>query len=164
MVSVIEEIDSYFQYLLEKYFVFHQLAELDEANTIDDIDILKREILINIKKLSDDNMIGLTKKVFLTFRCYNIGIKDETRGFGDRLNSDQTEKIYLNYKKYKCLKSNSKKTNLTIKPEIDTKDTYYMDSLDTITTHQLQNEFGDFLHTGSDKDNFRYEYRFEFIS
>jgi hypothetical protein len=164
MVCVIEEVDSYFQYLIDKYFIFHELAELDEANTIDDTAILRREISMEIKKLTDANMISLTKQVFSTFRCYNIGIKDNSGGFGSRLNSDETEKIYLYYKKYKCLKSNSKKTNLTIKPEIDTKDTYYVDSLDTITTHQLQNEFGDFLTSGTNDDDFRYEYRFEFTT
>ena len=77
MVGVIEEIDSYLQYLVEKYFVFHELAELDEANTIDDIVILKRDIANDIEKLTDDNMIGLTKTVFSKFRFYNIDIKDK---------------------------------------------------------------------------------------
>lgn len=162
MVGVIEEIDSYLQYLVEKYFVFHELAELDEANTIDDIAILKRDIANDIKKLTDDNMIGLTKTVFSKFRFYNIDIKDKSGGFGSRLNLNATEMIYLHYKKYKSLNSNSKREDLKINPKIDTNDTYYIDSLDTITTHQLQNEFGDFLKTGTDKDSFRYEYRFEF--
>ena len=161
MVCAIEEIDSYLQYLLDKYFVFHELAELDEANTIDDIAIFKREIPNDIKKLTDDNMVGLTKTVVSKFKCYNIGIKDESGGFGSRLNSDETEKIYLHYKKYKSLNSNSRE-NLKINPEIDTNDTYFIDSLDTITTHQLQSAFGDFLTSGTKKDNFRYEYRFEF--
>jgi len=101
MVGVIEEIDSYLQYLVEKYFVFHELAELDEANTIDDIVILKRDIANDIEKLTDDNMIGLTKTVFSKFRFYNIDIKDKIGGFGSRLNLDVTEMIYLHYKKYK---------------------------------------------------------------
>lgn len=161
MVGVIEEIDSYLQYLVDKYFVFQELAELDEANTIDDIVILKNNIP-NIKKLTDDTMIGLTKSVVSKFKCYNIGIKDKSGGFGSRLNLDGIENIYLHYKKYKSLNSNSKGENLTIKPEIDTNDTYFIDSLDTITTHQLQSAFGDFLKTGTNKDSFRYEYRFEF--
>lgn len=162
MVGVIEEIDSYLQYLVEKYFVFHELAELDEANTIDDIVILKRDIANDIEKLTDDNMIGLTKTVFSKFRFYNIDIKDKIGGFGSRLNLDVTEMIYLHYKKYKSLNSNSKRENLKINHEIDTNDTYFIDSLDTITTHQLQSAFGDFLKTGTNKDSFRYEYRFEF--
>jgi hypothetical protein len=164
MVCVIEEVDNYFQYLIDKYFIFNPLVELDEANTIDDIVILKREFPNDIKKLTDDNMIILTKQVFSKFRCYNIGIKDESGGFGSRLNLDETEKIYLHYKKYKCLGGNSNKMHLTIKPDIDTSDTYFIDSLDTITTHQLQTAFGDFLTTGTKVDNFRYEYRFEFTN
>ena len=57
MVGVIEEIDSYLQYLVDKYFVFQELAELDEANTIDDIVILKNNIpvgsFVKTKELSE---------------------------------------------------------------------------------------------------------------
>jgi hypothetical protein len=164
MVQVIEEVDNYLQYLLDKYFVFHELAELDEANTIDDISILKCKITNTIKKVTDNNMTSLTKTVVSTFKCYNIGVKNESGGFGDRLNSEESEKIYLHYKKYKSSAVRETETYLTSNPEIDTKDTYYVDSLDTVTTQELQNIFGDFLKSGSKNDKFRYEYRFEFIT
>ena len=68
-------VDNYLTYVIEKFFVFHPLAELDESNTVDDIDIFKRENVKNVntkKKMNDKNMIELTKDIFNKFKIYNI--------------------------------------------------------------------------------------------
>lgn len=98
-------VDNYLTYVIEKFFVFHPLAELDESNTVDDIDIFKRENVKNVntkKKMNDKNMIELTKDIFNKFKIYNICVKDPIVGYGDNLKTDRdAENIYMMFKKYK---------------------------------------------------------------
>lgn len=164
-MRVTQEIDNYLRYLVNKYFVFNQLAEMDESNTIQDIDIIKANMKIDVKKITDNNMNELTKMLFSTFLFYNICIKDEYGTFGSRL--VDPEVIYLHYKKYKCAigsSSRERENSLVLNEGLDTSDTYYEDSFDTVTTNDLQSLFGNFLNTGSSCDKYRYEYRFEFTT
>ena len=95
-------VDNYLTYVIEKFFVFHPLAELDESNTVDDIDIFKRLGISIKKKMNDKNMIELTKDIFKKFKIYNICVKDPVVGYGDNLKTDRdAENIYMMFKKYK---------------------------------------------------------------
>ena len=156
------QVDNFLQYLVNKYFVFDPKAELDESNTIDDVSILTRylDTVVKFKKVSDENMVKLCKKVFEFFRCYNIGVS-----FGDRLCDIDASKIYMNYKRYKCSSSSQtreRETSLILDNTLNTNDTYYVDSLETITTRDLNAKFGDYIKSGKPEDNFRYEYRLRF--
>jgi hypothetical protein len=153
--------DCFLQYILEKYFVFDPLAELDESNTIDDIDILKRRVNTNIKR-TDETMIELTKQILLQFRCFEIAV-----GFKDasNLSSIHASIIYNNYKKYRCTsstKTRETETSLRLDQSLDTSNTSYVMSLDHTTTEQLNRRYGEYLHTGAQTDKYRYEYRFMF--
>jgi hypothetical protein len=158
------EVDKFLTYILEKYFVFHPLAELDESNTIDDIEILKREIDTKKVKRTDASMIELSKKVFEKFRCYNIGILNETCNI---LGGTDAENAYILYKRYK---SSSKKvekeeeccnsSKIRIDMNVNTKDTFYVGSLDTISTEDLKRVFGEYMCMGNENDDYRYEYKF----
>ena len=158
------EIDLFLQYLCEKYFVFHPMAELDEANTIDDIDILKRDLKMEkIKKVTDKDVINLCGDVLRQFKCYNIvsgALCDEMR-----ISEDMSSDIYFHYKNYKC--SSSTKTretemSLCIDNSLNTKHTYFVTSLEDITTDDLKGVFGNYICSGTKTDDFRYEYRFRF--
>lgn len=160
------QVDNFLQYLVDKYFVFDPKAELDESNTIDDISILRRHIdtYVNIKKVSDENMIKLCNKILECFRCYNIGLL-VNGSFGDQLGNMDSSKIYMNYKRYKCSSTSQtreRETSLILDNTLNTNDTYYVDSLETITTQNLNAKFGDYIKSGKIDDNFRYEYRFRF--
>jgi len=160
------QVDNFLQYLVDKYFVFDPKAELDESNTIDDISILKRSLdnVFKIKKVSDENMVELCKRVFQYFRCYNIGLL-VNGSFGDQLCDIDACKIYMHYKNYKCSSSTQtreRETSLILDNTLNTNDTYYVDSLETITTRDLIDKFGDYIKSGKPDDNFRYEYRFRF--
>lgn len=159
------EVDMFLQYLCNKYFVFNPMAELDEANTIDDIEIIKKDLQV-VKKSSDENMIKLCSNVLKDFKCYNIDVKnDNSDRFGERISSDLASNIYLHYKRYKCssnTKTRETETSLILDNSLNTKNTYYVGSLDTVMTSDLENKFGSYVLSGSEKDDFRYEYRFRF--
>lgn len=161
-MDTLVQVDNFLQYLVDKYFVFDPKAELDESNTIDDVSILRKylDTVVRFKKVSDENMVKLCKKVFEFFLCYNIDVS-----FGNRLCDVDASKIYMNYKRYKC-SSNSqtreRETSLILDNTLNTNDTYYVDSLEMITTKDLNEKFGDYIKSGKVDDNFRYEYRFRF--
>jgi hypothetical protein len=118
------QVDNFLQYLVNKYFVFDPKAELDESNTIDDVSILTRylDTVVKFKKVSDENMVKLCKKVFEFFRCYNIGVS-----FGDRLCDIDASKIYMNYKRYKCSSSSQtreRETSLILDNTLNTDDNF----------------------------------------
>lgn len=166
-MTTLVQVDNFLQYLVDKYFVFDPKAELDESNTIDDISILRRHIgtvVVNVKKVSDEIMVELCKQIFRFFRCYNIGLL-VNGSFGDQLCDIDASKIYMNYKRYKCSSTSQtreRETSLILDNTLNTNDTYYVDSLETITTQNLNNKFGDYIKSGKLDDNFRYEYRFRF--
>jgi hypothetical protein len=154
--------DTFLEYILEKYYVFDPLAELDESNTIDDIDIIKRRVNTNIKRIDDNSMIDLTKQIFLQFRCFNIEVNFQK---SQPLLTDMASIVYNHYKKYKCTSSTSTReteTSLRLDESLDTKKTYYVASLDKVTTDDLKSKFGEYMRTGGKKDDYRYEYRFLF--
>ena len=154
------DVDNFYEYLIEKFFVFHPLAELDEANTIDEVAIVKRSVNVNKRRLKDDDMIKLCKCVFKEFKCYHI---DET--FTNNLTENDAEKVYTLYKRYKCSNSNKtreRETTFELDNTIDTSSTEYVDSLEDVTTDQLKKVFGNYIHSGGSDDYFRYEYRFRF--
>lgn len=154
------DVDNFYEYLIEKFFVFHPLAELDEANTIDDVDIIKRNVNNTKARLKDDDMIRLCKRVFEEFRCYHI-----SDTFTNKLTENDAGNVYTLYKRYKCSASNKtreRETTLECNTDLDTSDTTHVDFLENVTTHQLQRTFGDYIHSGGKDDNFRYEYRFRF--
>ena len=156
------QVDNFLQYLVDKYFVFDPKAELDESNTIDDVLILERGLggRIKLKKITDESMIELCKNVIRTFGCYDIAVC-----IGDRLSEEQASIIYMHYKRYKC-SSNSHtretETSLVLDSTLKTNDTYYIESLDDITTNDLKTKFGNYICSGNPGDDFRYEYRFRF--
>jgi hypothetical protein len=162
-MSTSVHVDSFLQYLIDKYFVFDPKAELDESNTIDDISILKKGIgEIKFKKVTDENMVDLCKKIFDLFRCFNIEIP---LNLHDQLSSDNVCKIYMHYKRYKCSSSSHTReteTSLVLDNTLKTNDTYYVDSLEDITTRDLKQHFGNYILSGDSGDDFRYEYRFRF--
>lgn len=160
------QVDSFLEYLIDKYFVFDPKAEFDESNTIDDISILRRHLdkVFKIKKVSDENMVELCKQFFQSFRCYNIGLLVDG-SFGDQLCDTDASNIYMHYKRYKCSSSSHTReteTSLILDNTLNTNDTYYVDSLETITTKDLKDKFGDYILSGKAGDDFRYEYRFRF--
>lgn len=154
--------DRYLEYIINKWFVFDKRSELHEANTIVDIDIIKRYVTIP-KRVSDQNMIVLTQHILETFMCFPITI---TIRITDRVPVTESETIYMHYKRYKNSTSSTQATETTLQPNtnLDTSKTVYVDSLDNVTTKQLQALFGDPLLTGNPGDNYRYEYRLEFIT
>lgn len=165
-MSVKVQIDSFLQYLLDKYFVFDPKAELDESNTIDDISILRQHIdkLVNFKKVTDKAMIELCKQIFEYFRCFNIGLL-VNGSFGDQLCDVDASRIYMHYKRYKCSSTSHTReteTSLVLDNTLNTNDTFYVDSLEIVTTTDLKNTFGEFVLSGNKSDDFRYEYRFRF--
>lgn len=161
------EVEKFLTYILEKYFVFHPLADLDESNTIDDIEIVKREIDIKKYKNKDVDMINFLKQIIEKFRCYNISTFDpKGNTFGERLSLCDAENVYSSYKRYKCNSYKKEddccKSKLELDTNVDTKDTFYVGSLDTITTRDLKSVFGEYICTGNESDNYRYEYKFVF--
>jgi hypothetical protein len=167
-------VDNYLKYLSIKYLIMDgeedKCLKLNECNTINDVDIIKKRLVMldTDKKLKDSMMVKLTRDVFEIFRCYEINslLEDDTDIVCKKITMEKAEEIYLHYKKYKCSSNNVNETEtyLILKQDIDTDDTYYVDSCDNITTKQLKDRFGDFLNSGNDSDKYRYEYRFEFIT
>lgn len=165
-MSTSVQVDNFLQYLLDKYFIFDPKAELDESNTIDDISILRRQLDKNatFKKVSDDNMVKLCKTILESFRCFNIGLLVDG-SFGDQLSDVDASQIYMHYKRYKCSSSSQTReteTSLVLDNTLNTSDTFYVDSLETVTTNDLKNRFGNYIQSGKSENDFRYEYRFRF--
>ena len=168
MVSKGEILSSGFlEYLINKYFVFHPLAELDESNTIDDISILQNFLTTrdvgSKTRLSDDSyMVDLCKGVIRDFRCYRIDnmITDATK-----LCEGDAEEIYASYKKYKCSsgsKTRETETSLHLDNALNTSKTFFVKSLDDLCTDDLIRVYGQPRKTGLPQDDFRYEYAFRF--
>lgn len=165
-MSTSVQVDNFLQYLLDKYFIFDPKAELDESNTIDEIGILRSKLdkVIKFKKVSDENMVELCKTILESFRCFNIGLLVDG-SFGDQLSGMDAVKIYMHYKRYKCSSSSQTReteTSLILDNTLNTSDTFYVDSLETITTEHLKSKFGNYIVSGKLDDDFRYEYRFRF--
>ena len=88
-------VDNYIKYLVNKYFIF---THENNQTEICDIEIFKSKLdKIDLSKIknTDKHMINLTKQIASTFLCIAICTKKPI---------DLDDKIYLHYKKYKCLK------------------------------------------------------------
>lgn len=162
-----ETVDNYLKYLSIKYLIFdfNTNIELFEI-TFDDVNVIKKTIFDKNKKVKDCMMVKLTRDIFEIFRCYEIDSLLDEEKVCKELTMDEAEEIYLHYKKYKCSSNNVSETEtyLILKEDLNTDDTYYIDSLDDVSTAQLKDKFGDFLDIGNKSSKYRYEYRFEFIT
>lgn len=93
-VCKVNFIDNYIKYLSHKYFIFEQNDET-EIYDIEKIKNLLKNVDFSKIKNTDKCMINLTKQISDTLNIYTIC---------DKTKIELTDKIYLHYKKYKCLK------------------------------------------------------------
>lgn len=95
MFSKVDFVDNYINYLINKYCIFTQE---DDQTEIYDVELIKN-FLKNVDfskiKNTDKCMIDLTIKISNAVSIYTIC---------DKIKMDLDDKIYLHYKKYKCLK------------------------------------------------------------
>jgi hypothetical protein len=94
MPNKVNFVDNYIKYLINKYFIF---THEDNQTEIYDLELIKSLLNIDFLKIknTDKCMIDLTKKISNTVSIYTIC---------DKIKVDLDDKIYLHYKKYKCLK------------------------------------------------------------
>lgn len=151
--------DSYLQYLVNKFFIFEDGVELHPSNAMLQL-TLKQDSDQNCKM--DELCANMTKRVLNEYACFeistNVQIEDRILNGGNR-----AEEIYLNYKKYKCSNVRETETYLHLDETLDTSKTSYVESVD-IKTHELLDTFGKYKTTGRIGDNYRYEYKFKFIT
>jgi hypothetical protein len=93
--SKINFVDNYIKYLTHKYFIFTQQDDQTEIYNVEPIKNVLKNIDFSKMKNTDKYMIDLTKQISNTFCIYTIC---------DKTKVDLDDKIYLHYKKYKCLK------------------------------------------------------------
>lgn len=129
--------DSYLEFLLEKFLIFDKSAELHEANSIDDIHKIKKLVNTTFKKLSDESFIKTTSNILENFNCYDI----LDFSFNNKKNTSCANDIYMLYKNYKMNvpKINITKTTkdvilnsniLEIDNNLDTSNVKYLSSID----------------------------------
>lgn len=98
MSDKVNFVDNYIKYLINKYFIFTHEDDTCTSAEIYDIELIKN-LLKNVDfskiKNTDKCMIDLTKKISNIVSIYTIC---------DKTKVDLDEKIYLHYKKYKCLR------------------------------------------------------------
>ena len=145
--------ESYINYLLNKYLIF----EDNIGNELKDLEKFKSDIKSDIKK--DIDFIKITKWILVEFLCFEINIKIDIK---DRINETEAEKIFYHYKKYKCSNVRETETYLNLDNTLDTSKTEWVESID-INTSDLIDKYGDYSRTGNIGDNYRFEYKFEFI-
>lgn len=94
MSNKVNFVDNYIKYLINKYFIF---THEDDQTEIYDLELIKNILNIDFSKIknTDKCMIDLTKKISNAVYIYTIC---------DKIKIDLDDKIYLHYKKYKCLK------------------------------------------------------------
>lgn len=127
--------DNYLEYLIEKFLIFDKRAELDESNSIDDINKIKNIININFKKLTDDIYIKLTLDILEHFNCYDI----LDFSFKNKKDASYANDIYMLYKNYKMSNTNVTSGNvnqvnnnslLEIDNDLDTSNVKYIQTID----------------------------------
>ncbi len=143
--------ESYSKYLLNKYLIFKD----NIGNELKEFDKFKG----NIK--SDMDFIKITKRILDEFLCFEINVNIN---IDSRINVCEAEKIFYHYKKYKCSTSDVRETEsyLNLDDKLDTSKTQWVESIDIITS-DLIHKYGNYIRTGKDNDNYRFEYKFEFI-
>lgn len=154
----------YVNYLLNKYLIFNELKDNNYKlgnelcyNSCDEL--CKR--LSNKKVKNDIDFIELTKEILVKFRCFNISLDIN---MDDRIIETEAESIFYHYKKYKLCGSEARETEtyLNLNNTLDTSKTEWVESID-INTSELINKYGIYCRTGGSGDNYRFEYKFEFI-
>jgi hypothetical protein len=171
--------DYYLEYLIEKYLIFDKRVELDESNSIVDIDKIKDKINDKIKcnkKMNDASYISMTGDILEKYNCYDI----LDFSFKNKKNVSDSEEIYMLYKNYKMsktavskskvenvnenvnenVKANKKKTDYVIKMDenVDTSGVKYICSVD----YEL--ELGELpLKIESDIKKWKREYKFTML-
>ena len=149
--------DDYLEYLVRKYFIFKsEDVQIIIGNEIDNIDLLSE--FRGVGK-SDICYINMTNKILEKYVCLEIDINID---INKRICVAKGEEIYLHYKKYKSSAVRETETYLELDNMINTIKTEYVDSVD-MSTDELKRCFGDYVLTGMATDNFRYEYKFNFI-
>jgi hypothetical protein len=153
----------YLQFLIEKIFVFENDVELDESNCLNDIEHFESMIEgydIDLNKKMNDNMLqNITKCVLTNFKCYEVLDMD----YEKRMDSGDADKLFQQYKQYKQKISCADKASvLKLDHSIDTKNTFYVQSLHDVTTDDLKHAFGEYVTSGGEGDKYRYEYKFLF--
>lgn len=145
-----ELINAYLNYLVERLLIF------DNGVEVDNIDTLKNKINLKTNKTAknlDIMILEVTNVIINQFDVYDILENKVIPG-----------EIYEQYKTYKQkLPEKTKSIELQLKcnKKIDTSDTFYVDTLDGITTSWLKEKYGDLVMTGQKDDKHRYEYKFK---
>ena len=156
-----KQLDNYITYLINKFFIFKKNSELHEANSILDKDIIISCIPKNIlkPKLNDKLFIQITQFIINNFLCFQIN--EFLHSKYNTIIDDNSENIYLEFKKYKNpdSKTQESETTLNLEDKLDTSSTFYIDSID-LTSKDLVRCFNNPLYTGNKTDPWRYEYKF----
>ena len=145
--------ESYINYLLNKYLIFENNVNIGVGNELKDLEKFK----CDIKK--DIDFIKITKMILDEFLCFEINVNIN---IDSRINGCEAEKIFYHYKKYKCSNVRETESYLNLDNELDTSKTEWVESIN-IDTSDLVDKYGDYSRTGNDDDNHRFEYKFEFI-
>jgi len=157
-----KSINNYITYLINKFLIFKKNAELHEANSILDQDIIILCIPQKLlkPKLNDTLFIKITEFILDNFLCFKINallslIKD------CQITINNAENIYSQFKKYKNSdsKTQESETTLNLEENLDTSSTFYIDSIN-YTSKDLVRFFDKPLYTGNKNDPWRYEYKF----
>lgn len=141
----------YSKYLLNKYLIFKD----EIGNELKEFDKFKG----NVK--SDVDFIKITRWILDEFLCFEINVNIN---IDSRINMCEAENIFYHYKKYKCSESEVRETEtyLNLDDKLDTSKTEWVESIDINTSH-LIHKYGNYSRTGKECDNYRFEYKFEFI-
>jgi hypothetical protein len=162
--------DYYLEYLIEKYLIFDKRVELDESNSIVDIDKIKVEVKCD-KKMNDASYICMTGDILERYNCYDI----LDFSFKNKKSVLDSEEIYMLYKNYKMSKAvitksgienvkeervRKTKTDYIIKmdKDVDTSGVKYICSID----YEL--ELGELpIKIESDIKKWKREYKFKMV-
>ena len=169
-------LNNYINFLINKFLIFKQNIELDESNSILDSDIIISNIPANLikPKLNDKQFLQITKLILDNFLVFKIDNKIDK---SQKINSEDSENIYLHFKTYKNSESkiHETETSLTLDTNLNTSNTFYIDSID-YTSSDLVKCFDKPKHTGTGtllnnvndgrctkQTDWRYEYKFKLI-
>ena len=170
------ELAKYIYYLINKWNVFIPGVEINECNSICEVEKVF-EFMNNMNNNNNDNNNNTSEKrdcaegiekfteefvdVFMCFEVLDVNFEKRLT----KMDVTKTYDLYKQYKQNEKEKHESSVTKIDIKHDTsyDTSDTWYSMSLDDVTTEQLQGVFGEFQCTGSADDKYRYEYKCEFI-
>lgn len=139
------------KFLLDKLVIFENNVELDLANCLVDTAKIHQKVTMPTK-CNEECMVKIAQGVLSAFKCYHaLDIN-----FVTRLDSSHAQELYGQYK------SDSTKplNQLVLSTDVNTTDTFYIDTLPCVTTKILVETLGELRHTGRKGDKYRYEYPF----